>query len=200
MITQQLKPEKFRNYEVGAKWDLRRNLILTTAFYRQDRTNTRATDPNDPTRIIQTGSQRTNGFEVGVNGNITSAWSIAGGYAYQDAFINSATGSAPAGARVAQVPRHTFSLWNKYQIIPKLGIGLGIIHRSDMFAAIDDKVTLPGYTKVDASVFVPLSEKLRLQAHFENLLNTKFFLNADGNNNISPGSPRCVRVGLIARF
>jgi catecholate siderophore receptor len=200
MITQQLKPEKFRNYEVGAKWDLRRNLILTTAFYRQDRTNTRATDPNDPTRIIQTGSQRTNGFEVGVNGNLTSAWSIAGGYACQDAFINSATAAAPAGARVAQVPRHTFSLWNKYQIIPKLGIGLGIIHRSDMFAAIDDTVTLPGYTKVDAAVFVPLSEKLRLQAHFENLLNTKFFLNADGNNNISPGSPRGVRVGLIARF
>jgi catecholate siderophore receptor len=108
MITQQLKPEKFRNYEVGAKWDLRRNLILTTAFYRQDRTNTRATDPNDPTKIIQTGSQRTNGFEVGVNGNLTSAWSIAGGYAYQDAFINSATAAAPAGARVAQVPRHTF--------------------------------------------------------------------------------------------
>jgi catecholate siderophore receptor len=39
-----------------------------------------------------------------------------------------------------------------------------------------------------------------LQAHFENLLNKKFYLNADGNNNISPGSPRGVRVGLIAGF
>lgn len=199
-ITQQVKPEKFRNYEVGAKWDVRRNLGLTAAFYRQDRTNTRATDPNDPTRIIQTGSQRTNGFEAGVNGSINKAWSIAGGYAFQDAFITSNTAATPAGARVAQVPRHTFSLWNKYQIIPRLGIGLGIIHRSDMFAAIDDTVTLPGYTKLDAAVYVPLTEKLRLQAHFENLLNTKFFLNADGNNNISPGSPRGVRVGVIARF
>jgi catecholate siderophore receptor len=199
-ITQQVKPEKFRNYEVGAKWDARRNLGLTAAFYRQDRTNTRATDPNDPTRIIQTGSQRTNGFEAGVNGSINKAWSIAGGYAFQDAFITSNTAAAATGARVAQVPRHTFSLWNKYQIIPRLGIGLGIIHRSDMFAAIDDTVTLPGYTKLDAAVYVPLTEKLRLQAHFENLLNTRFFLNADGNNNISPGSPRGVRLGLIASF
>jgi catecholate siderophore receptor len=199
-ITQQIKPEMFRNYELGAKWDVRRNLSLTTAVYRQDRTNTRATDPNDPTRILQTGSQRTNGYELGINGNVTRAWSIAGGYAYQNAFITGDTTAARAGARVAQVPHQTFSLWNKYQIMRRLGFGLGVIDRSDMFAAIDDKVILPGYIKMDAAVYVLLTEKLRLQAHFENLLNAKFYLNADSNNNISPGSPRGVRVGLIARF
>jgi catecholate siderophore receptor len=80
-ITQQVKPEKFSNYELGAKWDVRRYFSLTTAVYRLDRTNTRATDPNDPTRIVQTGSQRTNGYELGVNGNITRSWRVAGGYA-----------------------------------------------------------------------------------------------------------------------
>ena len=67
-ITQQVEPEQFTNYEVGAKWDVRPALSLTTAVYRLDRTNTRATDPNDPTRIVQTGSQRTNGYELGMNG------------------------------------------------------------------------------------------------------------------------------------
>src|SRR5262249_47732753 len=62
-ITQQAEPERFGNYEVGAKWDARRDLSLTAAVYRLDRTNTRATDPNDPTRIVQTGAQRTDGFE-----------------------------------------------------------------------------------------------------------------------------------------
>src|ERR1700741_2692573 len=71
-VTQQVKPEKFTNYEFGAKWDVRRNLSLTTALYRQDRTNTRATAPNDPTRILQTGSQRTNGYELGLNGFVPS--------------------------------------------------------------------------------------------------------------------------------
>jgi len=199
-ITQQVEPEKFSNYELGAKWDVRRSLALTAAVYRQDRTNTRTTDPNDPTRILQTGSQRSNGLELGLSGSITRSWSVAGGYAYQDAFIASTTIAAPKGARVAQVPRHTFSLWNKYQVLPRLGFGLGIVHRSDMFAAIDDTVTLPGYFKLDAAVYFRLSEKLRLQTHFENVLNRKYYLNADGNNNISPGSPRGVRVGLIARF
>lgn len=40
-ITQQVQPEKFSNYELGAKWDLRRDVSLTTGVYRLDRTNTR---------------------------------------------------------------------------------------------------------------------------------------------------------------
>jgi catecholate siderophore receptor len=199
-ITQQVKPEKFSNYEFGAKWDVRRNLSLTTAVYRQDRTNTRATDPNDPTRILQTGSQRTNGYELGLNGFITSKWSIAGGYAYQDAFISSATVSAIEGAQVALVPHHSFSLWNNYKVIPRLALGLGIIRRSDMFAAVDNTVVLPGYTRADAAVFFSISEKWRLQANLQNLFDTQYYLNADGSNNISPGSSRGARVALIARF
>jgi len=199
-ITQQVKPEKFSNYEFGAKWDIRRNLSLTTALYRQDRTNTRATDPNDPTRILQTGSQRTNGYELGLNGFVTSKWSIAGGYAYQDAFINSATVSAIKGAQVALVPHHSFSLWNNYKVLPRLALGLGIVHRSDMFAAVDNAVVLPGYTRADAAVFFSITEKWRLQANLQNLFDTQYYLNADGNNNISPGAPRGARIALIARF
>jgi len=200
VVTQQLKPEEFRNYEVGIKWDARRNLSVTTAAYRQDRTNTRATDPNDPTRILQTGKQRTRGVETELSGAITRAWTLAGGYAYQDARITNATTAALAGAIVPLVPRHTFTLWNKYHLSSRLGLGLGIAHRSDVFAAIDNKVTLPGYTKVDAAAYFRIAEKWKLQAHFDNLLNGKYFLNADGNNNISPGGPRSVKVSLIAAF
>ena len=198
--TQTLEPEKFTNYEFGVKWDIRQSLSLTTAVYRLDRTNTRATDPNDPTKIIQTGSQRTSGFEASLNGNITRAWSILGGYAYQDARITSTTISAPLGARVAQVPRHTFSLWNNYRFVKQLAAGLGVTNRSSMFAAIDDKVVLPGYTRVDAALFFSISEKLGLQANLENLLDRKYFINADGNDNISPGPPRAVRLSLTWKF
>jgi catecholate siderophore receptor len=199
-ITQQVKPEKFSNYETGAKWEIRRYLTLTTALYRQDRTNTRATDPNNPTAIVQTGSQRTNGMEIGLNGSVTRNWRIVGGYAHQNAFITSATTAAAKGAQVAQVPRNTFSVWNNYQLIRKLAVGLGIIHRSDMFAAIDNTVVLPGYTRADAAVFYLFNERWRLQANLENLFDRRYYLNADNNNNISPGSPRAARVSLVARF
>ena len=69
-----------------------------------------------------------------------------------------------------------------------------------MFAAIDNKVTLPGYTRADAAIYVSLTEKIRLQANVENLFDKKYYINADGNNNISPGSSRAIRVGITARF
>ena len=200
VITEQVEPEKFSNYEVGVKYDLVPDLSLTTAVYRLDRTNTRSLDPNDPTRIVQTGSQRTTGCEVGLNGRISSAWSVAGGYAYQDAHVTSATISAREGAQVAQVPHHTASLWNSYQIHPRLGVALGVLHRSDMFAAIDNTVTLPGYTRADAAVFVTFGKGLRLQANLENLGNTRYYVNADSNTNISPGFPRTLRLALTAIF
>ena len=199
-ITQQVKPEKFTNYEAGVKWDLLPALSFTSAVYRLNRTNTRATDPNDPTRIVQTGSQRTNGFETGITGSITRAWKIAGGYAYQDAFITGDTTAARVGAQAAQVPHHTFSLWNNYRVLPRLGAGLGVIRRTDMFAAIDNTVTLPGYTRADAAVYFHLTEKIRLQANIENLFGTRYYINADNNTNISPGGPRQIRVALVTRF
>ena len=199
-VTQQMKPERFTNYELGAKWDATADLSLTTSLYRLDRTNTRATDPADPTRILQTGSQRTDGYEIGINGSITRAWKIAGGYAHQNAFVTSATASARQGAHVGQVPRHTFSLWNNYQLLPKIGAALGIVRRSDMFAAIDDSVTLPGYTRADAALFLSLTDRTRLQMNVENVFNRIYYVNADSNTNISPGSPRAVRVALSADF
>ena len=199
-ITQQLKPEKFNNYELGAKWDIRRNLSLTTAVYRQDRLNSRSADPNDPARIVQTGSQRTNGFEFGLNGRVTSKWSVAGGYAYQDAFISSATFTEAQGARVGLVPKHSFSLWNNYKVLPRLGLAMGIVHRSDMFTSFDNKVVLPGYTRVDAGVFFSVSEHWRLQANVQNLFDTNYYMNAHTNDNIQPGAPRGARVALVARF
>ncbi len=186
-VTQQVQPEKFRSYEVGAKWDVNRSFSFTTAIYRLDRTNTRSTDPSDPTRIVQTGSQRTNGFELGLSGSVTRRWTMTGGYARQNAFVTSSTSAAKAGAIVAQVPHNTFSLWNNYRVTSRWSAGLGILNRSDMFAAIDDTVRLPGYTRADAAMYYSLSERIRLQANVENLFDRKYYVNADSNTNISPG-------------
>ena len=200
VITQQVKPERFTNYEGGVKWDVRPTLSLTGAVYRLDRTNTRSTDPNDATRIVQTGSQRTNGVELGINGQLTRAWRVSGGYAWQDAFVTSATTAAPEGAVVGQVPHHTFSLWNNYQLHPRVAAGLGLIQRTDMFATISDTVTLPGYVRIDAAGYVRLTRTVRLQVNVENASNRRYFVNADSNTNISPGLPRTVRVALTTSF
>ncbi len=157
-VTQQVKPEKFSNYEAGAKWDVRRNLTLTAAFYRQDRTNTRRPIRTIRRELFRRAGSAPNGFEVELSGAITRAWTMTGGYAHQNARITSATTAAPTGAVVPQAPRHMFTLWNKYQVTSRFGLGLGIGHRSDVFAAIDNRVVLPGFTKVDAAAYFPGGE------------------------------------------
>ena len=114
--------------------------------------------------------------------------------------MTSATTAAPTGARVAQVPRNTFSLWNSYRLLSKLRLGVGVIHRSDMYAAIDNRVVLPGYTRFDGSLHYTINEKLGFQANLENAFNRKYFVNAHSNDNISPGSPRAARFALVWKF
>ncbi|MFN0179033.1 MAG: TonB-dependent siderophore receptor [Gemmatimonadales bacterium] len=195
-----LEPERFTNYEIGVKWDLRDDLAVTAAVYRLDRTNTTAPDPDDPAKVVQTGSQRTKGIEIGVNGQLTRSWQIAGGYANQDAVVTSRTLAASPGARVALVPEQTLSLWNRYQVVTRLGLGLGLIHQGAMFAAIDNAVTLPAFTRVDAAAFVAITGGLRGQLNLENVFNRRYFPSAHSNNNISPGSPRAFRISLTAGF
>ena len=64
-ITDGLKPERFDNYEVGAKWEILDGLLATAALYQLDRSNTRATDPLDPAHTVLTGKQRSRGLELG---------------------------------------------------------------------------------------------------------------------------------------
>ena len=69
---------------------------------------------------------------------------MAGGYAYQDGEITrSISATAQAGATLAQLPKHSFSLWNKYEIHAAVAAALGIIYRSDVFTSTDNLVVLP---------------------------------------------------------
>jgi catecholate siderophore receptor len=201
LTNQALDPEKFTNYEVGAKWDVAPSFALTAAVYRLDRHNVAVADPVNPSVSVLVDGQRTTGFEAGWAGRVTGAWSIAGGYAYQDGEITrSLSATAKEGARLAQLPKHSFSLWNRYDLSSRWGAGLGIVHRGDIFTSTDNTVTLPRYTRADAAVFFTPSHRLRVQANVENLLDSKDYLFANGNNNITPGSPLAVRLAVTSQF
>jgi catecholate siderophore receptor len=201
LTNQALDPEEYRNYEVGAKWDALRSLSVTAALYRLDRGNVVVPDPVDPTVSLLVDAQRTRGLELGLDGHVTRGWSMAGGYAYQHGEITrSISASAQAGASLAQVPRHSLSLWNKYEVTPRLAAGLGVIYRSRAFTSTDNLVVLPGWTRVDGAVYYQLTARLRAQINVENLFDEDYYLNAHSNTNITPGSPRAVRFAVTTRF
>ena len=189
-------PEEFENIEVGAKWDFNPGLSLTAAVFQLDRRNVAIPDPNLPGESILVDGQRTEGVEIGVSGQVSESWSIQGGYAYQDGHLTDRLG----GTTLAQLPKHVASLWNRYDFSPAFGVGLGVIYQTEMFAAADNAVELPGFTRVDAGVYYTPNERLRLQLNVENLLDERYYPNAHNNNNITPGSPPAVRASVTASF
>jgi catecholate siderophore receptor len=50
-----------------------------------------------------------------------------------------------------------------------------------MLAAAHNTVTLPGYTRADATVFLKLTEGVRFQANVESPLNSKHYVDVDSN-------------------
>lgn len=196
-----LDAEEFKNVELGAKWDITPDLSASAAVYRLKRSNVAVTNPLFPLQSFLADGQTTEGVELGLSGKLTPQWSVMGGYAWQDAkMARNATFPALNGATLAMVPSHTLSLWNRYDFSGRFGAALGVSYRDSIYAAIDNRVTLPAYTRVDGALFYQASDKYALQLNVENLLDREYYASAHNNNNITPGSPRAFRLTLNAKF
>lgn len=193
-----LAPEKFTNYEVGAKWDIRPGLNATVALFQLDRTNATTPNPANVAETIVVGATRTKGVEMALTGRILPGWQASAAYTYQDAVLK-----GNDAVRLAQVPEHQVALWNRYDFSPMVGAGLGVIHQSSQFAAIRtaaNTTRLPGYTRVDAALYLKPSDRLELQLNVENLLDETYFSDAHNNNNISTGAPINARLTAKLKF
>ncbi|PZO10605.1 MAG: TonB-dependent siderophore receptor [Lysobacteraceae bacterium] len=204
-VSATLDPEEFQNYEIGAKWDVAPGLALTAAIYRLDRSNVFTVDPLDNRNAFLVDGQRSTGLELSLAGEITDAWKIIASYAYQKGEIlsdlrTSATSVTPAGTRLAQLPRHSAALWNRYDFTPQWGLGLGVVYRDDVFSTLSNDVTLDAFTRVDAAVYYAVSPNLQLQVNIENLFDREYFASAHNDNNLMPGSPRGIYLGVHLDF
>jgi catecholate siderophore receptor len=200
LSTEALKPESFRNLEAGFKADLGPRLMATGAAYQLDRENTQALDPVTPGRIVQTGAQRSTGLELSLSGKVTDRWETVATLAVQSAKITRQTSAAPVGRRAALTPDLTASLWNKFEMTPRVSVGLGVVHQGEMYTSISNAVTLPGFTRVDGAVFLKVGEDYRLQLNVENLGDITWSPTSHGDNNIQPGAPRTVRISISRGF
>ncbi|MEO7065895.1 MAG: TonB-dependent siderophore receptor [Rhodanobacter sp.] len=192
-----LAPEKAVNYEIGGKFNLLdQKLALTAAVFQLDLDHVNTPDPFDPTQLVQTGAQRNRGFELGLNGSLTSRWSIYAGYAHLNAEIRSTTEDARAGAKVGLVPKNQASLWSRYAFTDHWGIGGGWVSQSRVYTSFDNVVVLPGYTRFDAMAYYKQG-KYRVSLNVDNLFNVGYYATANGDNQIMPGAPRSVDLTLV---
>ena len=191
-----LDPDQFENVEIGAKWDVSDTLSFTAAIFENQQTTPviDGSDASGATLIVQ--DAEVSGFEFQVNGQVTESWSLSANYSNLDGELSN--GSTPR-----ELPENTFSIWNAFQVNSQIGIGIGATYQDESFTSNgsgDSRVTLPSYTRIDASAYYNVSEKLRIQLNVENLTDTDYFPNAHTDNNISVGAPINAQLSLIGKF
>ncbi|REN17994.1 TonB-dependent receptor, partial [Mycobacterium tuberculosis] len=104
----------------------------TAALFNLERSGIKNTDPTNPARQINVGTQRTNGMELALAGKLPGRWDVSAGYAYLDGRMvkSLATVSSlqlPVGAAIPVqgktaplTPRHSAFVW----LMKDLGNGL----------------------------------------------------------------------------
>ncbi len=207
------EPEITQNKEIGVRLDLLdKQLSVTAALFNLERSNTKNTDPTNPTRQINVGTQRTNGLELTASGRLPSRRVVSAGYAYLDgrmtkSLATSTSTQLPTAAIAAQgkepalTPRHSAFVWAMKDLGHGLRLGGGVSYVGERFTSLTNLVTLPASTTLDAALQYTVGH-WALDVNVKNLADRKYYASSHGSNDnlILPGSPRAVQVTLRTQF
>lgn len=217
-----LDPNTFQNLEVGLKWDFAERLSFTAALFEIEQSSPQQAppiiDPNtgliidDNAGELAVVDSEVRGFEAQIQGQLTDWWYIAAGYGYLEGdqvattnILNDAgeiiiEQGEENGLRLRELPEHTFSIWNTFQVTSRFGLGAGLTYQDESFADNGNFTTLPSFTRLDAAAYFDLNEDITLQLNIENLTDTDYFPSAHTANNITVGEPINAKLSVIGRF
>jgi catecholate siderophore receptor len=193
LTNQSLEPETFRNYEAGVKWDVAGSSI-TVAVYDLER-------PIPTTRRHRSS--------LTASEHAASSWASRGSRpptGASSARTHIRTAKSRARYRPPRLPVRSSPTCRRIHgrcgtnMTRRVGLGLGLIYRGDIFTATDNAVVMSSYLRADAAAFWTFTPNLGAQLNVENLFGERYYVFAHSNNNITPGSPRAVRLGLTTRF
>ncbi|WP_429142668.1 TonB-dependent receptor [Aeromonas hydrophila] len=195
-----LDPQHTRLYEGGVKSDwLDGRLATTLSLYRLEMYNKRSKDPLDPTKVILTGLQRTEGIELSARAQLTDEYYLRGGIAIQDAEQVKADADLQ-GKRPMNVSRQNGELFAGYQSGKQGWFGeTGVTAVGDRFADNTNTTTLPGYARFDARAGYRW-QQWEAQLSVENLTDHDYFVSATSASQIMPGTPRQLHLSAAYRF
>lgn len=195
-----LDPQHTRLYEGGVKSDwLNGRLATTFSLYRLEMYNKRSKDPLDPTRVILTGLQRTDGIELSARAQLTDEIYLRGGVAIQDAEQVKADADLQ-GKRPSNVSHENGQLFAGYQSGKQGWYGeTGVTAVGDRFADNANTTVLPGYARYDARAGYRW-QHWDAQLSLENLTDHDYFVSATSAAQIMPGTPRQLHLTAAYRF
>ncbi|OJH35979.1 TonB-dependent receptor [Cystobacter ferrugineus] len=177
-----LEPETNQTYEIGAKAELLESRLgLNASVFRIEKTNARVanSDPTQPQLVLE-GAQRVQGYNVGVTGQITSAWRVLANYTHLDSDILEHTNPYLVGQPLPNTPKRSLSLWTTVSLLDGLTLGGGAVYQdvttvNNPTSAAQSFNKVPNYWRFDAFASYSLWERLDLQLNVNNLTNRFFY-------------------------
>jgi catecholate siderophore receptor len=81
---------------------------------------------------------------------------------------------------MVMVPKHNFTLWTSYDVLPKLTLGAGATISSLTYASVSSTTRkwIPGYARFDASATWRVSKKVDLQLNVNNIFDKQYYQSA----------------------
>nr|WP_298690349.1 TonB-dependent siderophore receptor [uncultured Dongia sp.] len=192
-------------YEIGTKWNLfDEKLSVTAAVFQTDKdgqllNNGTTTDPD----YVVTGKQRVRGVELGVSGEVTDGWNVAGGYTYMKGKILEEASTNDA-AVFRNMPEHALSLWTSYDLPwwnRDVTVGAGATYmgtRKYLFGASDEK-NIDSYWVFDLMGQYRLTENIEFQFNLYNLTD-EFYVDQVGGGFVTPGAGRSALFTTALKF
>ncbi|MFM8333932.1 MAG: TonB-dependent siderophore receptor [Opitutaceae bacterium] len=210
-----LDPEQGNQKELGLRFSLARDRVQgLVSVYEIRQQNLAVDDPNrDGDWYTQIDGVRSRGVEFSLNVRFTEAWSLMGGYAYNDAR------DTRTNARSMYAPHHMATAFNKYAfrsgVLRGLDLALGSIFVGDR--PIDPVVlttlggiantptwTMPGKWRFDGVIryAVPRAGRVRyvLGAKVQNVLDNQEIYKLGDSNSVQRQPGRTFQASLSAKF
>ena len=202
------KPLESDLKEIGAKSEwLNGQLMINVAAFEINQKNLlmNANDPLDVNRLIERGVQRSRGIEVEAAGMLRQNWQFNAGYSYVDAVVTEDFNLAVVGQRVQNTPKHSASLWTRYNFetvkLKGFGIGAGVQYSGDKLPLYIRDFVLPSFTVVDAAIyFSPDAAKIQLAMNVNNVFDKTHWVGAQNYLRLFPGTPRNVMFNVTYRL
>lgn len=189
--------ETVDQFEIGARTTLFNNLLSANVnlyYMINNDVAIQATDENgDPLISDNAMPQNPNGFyylfaeaenrkgaEIFLQGNITPQWSLLGSYAFFEYELEPAEGEDFQYALINGQPKHSGSIWSKYNFdsgaLKGLSFGAGAQIIGDRaIRAQGGQGINPSYTKFDAIIGYKFNKNFHLTAKFNNITNEVAF-------------------------
>ena len=185
-----LRPDYFENTELGVKVDLNSDLSLTAAYFDSE-ADKAGYDGSSAEYIVQRGLV-VDGIELELKGKVNDNLDVTFGYTSMD---------GKNGTKDArEIPETMYSMWANYEVNPKLGWAVGVMHQGESLIKDGGTQMLPDYTRVDAAVYLMLSDDFRLQVNMENLTDELYFPHSHSTHQVSVGRERNIRLSLTRTF